>query len=143
MLENKNLNKEYIKNFHKFQEKLLSLSLMLTFISFVIQLIYFPMCYFAGIIATSIPNYILIFIVKPTMINIIAYLLAKHLYHTKSNSKEWQTLVPVNLFVIMSCNTLVTHAIFGSLYGIYMLPILLTMVYGDLIVTRKTTIKIW
>lgn len=141
MLENKNLNKEYKKNFNIFQEKLLSMALLLTFISFIIQLIYFPMCYFSGIIETTIPNYIIIFIVKPTMINLIAYLLAKHLYKNNINNKEWQTLIPVNLLVVMCCNTLVTHAIFGSLYTIYILPILLTMVYGDLSITRKTTIN--
>lgn len=133
---NKNLKKDYELLAKDFEKKLINISLIVIMIQFLIEVIYFPMCLFSGMIQVSIIEYILVFIARPTLINLLAYAFAKYSYG-KYKKESRNKIVPINLIIFISMNIVFTHSVFGALYTIYIIPILLTIVYGDLKITKK------
>ena len=88
---NKNLKKDYELLAKDFEKKLINISLIVIMIQFLIEVIYFPMCLFSGMIQVSLVEYILVFIVRPTFVNLLAYAFAKHSYgkyKKESRNKE-------------------------------------------------------
>lgn len=137
MIENKNYEKEYQELTNDFHVKLLNISLVITFVSFLIEVIYYPLCLKAEMVLLPFGDYVIMFIIRPTVINLIAYFVAKYSYKKHEAKKRRQTMVPINLIIFICANTVITHAVFGSLYAIYVIPILLTIIYGDIILTKK------
>lgn len=136
-MENKNFQGDYNKLSTNFQKKLINMALMITIISFLIELIYLPLCYFGKMIIVPIPQYIYTFIIRPTILCLIGYFIAKYLYDKNEGNEYKQKIIPINLFVFICLNLVMTHAIFSCLYPIYIIPILLTIIYGDISITRK------
>lgn len=134
---NKNLEKDYKILSEDFQKKLIEVCFLVTMMNFLIEIIYFPMCLFAGMIQISLMEYILIFIVRPSITNIVLYSISKYIYK-KCKNEETKKIIPIVLLVIICANIIVSHSVFGALYTIYVIPILLTVVYGNLKITRKT-----
>lgn len=133
---NKNLKNDYELLVKDFEKKLINISLVVIMIQFLIEVIYFPMCFFSEMIQIPIMEYILVFIARPTIVNLLAYAFANYSYG-KYKKENRNKIVPINLIIFMSMNIVFTHSVFGALYAIYIIPVLLTIVYGDLKITKR------
>lgn len=134
--DNEDLEQLHGKSFEVFQKKLIKTSLTIALMALILEIVLCPMCYLLGVITFSLKKYIISLIVTPTTLNILIYLIGKHIYrYTKS--RHLKILVPIIMIIALCWVICVFHGYFIILYGIFLVPMVLSTVYGNKILTQQ------
>lgn len=131
--EYKNIRSKWLKLHYK------TLNTLVIFCSFV-ELILGISLYTADFIEISLENYLIKYILIPIIINLVFILMAALSLYVLP-LKQGTQIYFVSLLYIAVCFVYYSvHSLFGSLYLIFTLPIMLTIVYSDYLLTTVTAV---
>jgi len=90
---------------------------------------------------TTIPIFLFKFLIMPSVLNALCIVIDYNVIHSISISQERKTYI-VSLLAVVICFVIFTvHVAFSALYFIFLIPILLTMIYGNYKLTTITSIS--
>lgn len=134
--ENEDLEQLHGRSFETFQRKLINTSLMITLMAFILEIALCPVCYLLGVITFPLKKYVILLIIVPTILNILIYLIGRYVYnHTKSH--HLKVLIPITMIISLCWVICVFHGYFIVLYGIFLVPMILSTVYGNKTLTQQ------
>lgn len=134
------IQKEYSRIDSKWLNLHYKISVGLTIFAFVVEcLIGWIVCN-SSILNTTIPIYLLKFLIIPTGLNTLFILIDHNVINSESISQERKTYIISLLFVAICFVLFTVHVAFSELYFIFLIPCLLTMIYGDYKLTTITFI---
>lgn|GEM_PF-1558957 len=106
-------------------------------ITFLIEIVFMFLLDAAGTISVPIPRYIPLYILRPTLINVVAYLTAWLLHRNENVSQGVRDMIPLVLFTVIISNLIVVHFVFTAVYAAIIIPIYMSAIYGDVTITRR------
>jgi len=112
---------------------------LLVFFGVLVECVLGVSLYLSGYIEISLDRYILKYIAVPFFTNLFLLLAGTLLIHMPRLSQSTKTYFVSLLFVGVCFVFYSAHIIFNSLFLIFTLPILLTVVYGDYTLTTITS----
>lgn len=134
------IEKEFEKINYKWMLLHYKTSIGMVLFSFMVELIVGVVLYNSGDINTTLLRYILKYIAFPTVLN-VSFLVVTYWAIKNSNFKLKTKIYFTSLLLVALCFVVFSvHSIFNSLYLIFSIPILSTIVYGDYFLTTVTTI---
>ncbi len=132
---NKNLTISKEINYKKINKKWLKLhfkaTVSLVIITFILECIIGLILYKTGHINTTIPKYLLKFLILPTFINFLLVIIEYNCIKSRTISLLSKMYI-VSLILVLNCFIIFTvHSVFSSLFYVFAVPILLTSIYGS------------
>jgi len=135
---------EVEKEYRKIDEKWLTLhsltSLGVLVLTFTLECFIGYILYRTGEISTTIPRYMMKFLVIPSLLNTLLILIEYKIIHSARFSQETRIYTVSLLFVIICFIIFTVHSTFTALYFIFAIPILLTAIYRNYKLSALTTI---
>lgn len=112
----------------------------LAVIGFVLEIIIGKLMYTSGQISTTIPRYLMKYLILPTAVNTILIFSAFFVLHSKTISRILKTYI-VSFTLVVICFVIFTiHSAFTALFFIFALPILLTAIYRQYRLSTLTSL---
>ncbi len=115
-------------------------SVGLVIFTFIVECFMGVFLYKIGQIHTTIPHYILKYLVAPVALNIIFIAINYKTLHIDRLSQNIKIYITALTFVMICFLIFSVHIIFSALYFIFAIPILLTIIYGNYKLTSITAI---
>lgn len=132
------IENEYKKIDHKWLHLQYNTSVGLVAFGFIVECILELMLYKSGSITIGLEKYLFKYLLTPFVGNSLCVVVGHWTMHS-GHIKQKIKIYIVSLLFVMICFVLFTvHSIFSSLFLIFTLPILLTVVYGDHFLTTIT-----
>ena len=126
------LEKEYTNNYFCFQDNLMKLILNVIGMVLAIEILFLFMYIKDEILDISIFKYIVLYIIRPSSINLVAFFVGKYIIKKFKKLKEEIILViPLIILIIVENNIVCVHYALSPLFAIYMGPILVSSIYGN------------
>ncbi|MCD8347536.1 MAG: GGDEF domain-containing protein [Lachnospiraceae bacterium] len=117
-----------------------SISIGLTIASFLLELIVFFVLDRLDMISSTLPRYMIRYLIIPTGLNLLILLVILLLRKLYPKRLSLQTYV-VSLGLVAMCFVLFTiHSIFPSLYFLFAIPLMFSCLYGNYILTTITAV---
>ena len=135
---------EIENEFKKIDKKWLSLhyliSVSVVILALVLECFIGRIMYITGEINTTIPIYIMKFLVIPSLLNAVCILINYKVIHSSRISQD-SKIFTVSLLFVANCFIIFTvHSAFTALFFIFAVPILLTAIYGNYKLSTVTAI---
>lgn len=142
---NEKLNIEEIENeYKKIDGNWLILhyrtSVFLVLFAFIIECIMSYLLYKTGQISTSLQIYFLKYFLLPLLLNSICIVIGCFVMHSSHLTQNVKIYTISFLFVAICFVFYTVHCVFTSLYLIFIIPIVLTLVYNNYILTTATAL---
>jgi diguanylate cyclase len=134
----KEIQKEYIKIDDKWMKLHFHTLIGLTLVGFVFECILGITLYATGYVEIALLRYALKYILAPLLFNLFFIASASWAVHTHRLRQKQRAYIISLLFVGVCFVIFSIHCIFDSLYLIFTIPILLTVVYSDFALTSAT-----
>ncbi|NCU32397.1 MAG: GGDEF domain-containing protein, partial [Candidatus Moranbacteria bacterium] len=110
----------------------------LIILSFIVELIVTAALFKSGAIQIPLTKYIYKYILVPASVNLILIMLAFFVMYSKRMNQKMK-VYSISLLSVFACFVAYTvHGIFESLYVIFFVPILFTVIYSDFMLTTMT-----
>ncbi|QEN05287.1 GGDEF domain-containing protein [Thiospirochaeta perfilievii] len=107
------------------------ISLALVFSVLLLEITIGYIVYRSGEINSTIPRYLLKFLILPTLVNSLIVLL-NYLILKSNKVPQYVKIYSTSILLLLICLIVFTvHSTFSALYFIFLLPILLTTIYGS------------
>ncbi len=106
-------------------------------LTFLIEIIFMIILDLNGQISVPIPQYIPRYIIRPLAINVIAYIAGLVLSKKVTTGLQWKEMIPLFLLLVVLANLMIVHYVFTALYATIVIPVYLSVIYGDLKVTKR------
>lgn len=135
-----NIEKSYDKTFITFQNHLMLVAFKSSILMIIIELLFFAYYYTNDLMdGMSVIEYILFYIVRPTFINCIAWIIGDILGKSKNIKKETKLSIPLIVFLVIASTCAATHCAFPILYGLIVIPIYASTIYADKKILKNIT----
>lgn len=132
-------NKETEQAYEKWQRCVMNVNVALTLICIVVEMIAFLTFLYKGKIETGVLFYVMVYIVLPSILNIIAIVIGYFLINNDRIEDSIKNYIPNLVSLIMALSIACVHNLFPVVIVAYAISIILTSVYGDRKLTRGIT----
>ena len=95
---------------------------------------YFMMQHFATVDEPEI--YFTAYLIRPTVFNVVLFVLAKILSRRRISLQK-KAMIWMGVFTLILANIIRVHYIFTVLYGLILVPIFLTILYGNARIAKR------
>lgn len=107
----------------------------LVIFSFLVECVLGPILYFLGYSSIPLHSYLLKYIAAPFTVNLLL-IAAGHIVMRSRSLKQIVKVYTVSLLFVAACFVLsAVHNMFDTLYFVFAVPVLMTVVYGDYALT--------
>ncbi|MCR5417695.1 MAG: GGDEF domain-containing protein [Lachnospiraceae bacterium] len=127
----------YGKIIRGWQKGIFRINLYVIMLTFCIEVAFMFIIDSRGGLSVPIPLYIPLYIIRPTMINIATYLTAYFLNKKKELNIGVRAMIPLVLLTVIISNLIVVHYVFSALYSLIVVPIYVSVIYGNVRITRR------
>jgi len=132
-LQFQNSNSILLSRWHLDVEKI---NLILIFTMMVVEVVfYFLMDAFIAVDAPL--RYFTAYLIRPAAYNFLFWGGSKLLYYKKDLRVETQAEIPLVVFTLIMANIIRVHYLFPVVYGLILVPVFLTVLYGNIRITRR------
>ncbi|MDY3918510.1 MAG: GGDEF domain-containing protein [Candidatus Limivivens sp.] len=115
------------------------ITIVLGVTSSLFELVMFFVLHAMGLISSSVPVYLVKYLMIPTGLNLLLVLLICFINRSRSGNRTMR-IYTVSLSLVAICFVLFTiHSVFPSLYLLFAIPMMLTCLYGDYRLTTLTS----
>ncbi|MBR4515717.1 MAG: GGDEF domain-containing protein [Lachnospiraceae bacterium] len=129
-------NKRYYEIIKNWQTGIIRVILYIIICTLAIEIVFMFMLDASGEISVPIPQYIPRYIVRPTLINIGFYLIGCYLFKNKKINATVKALIPLLMLTAVVSNLIVAHYVFCTLYLALIVPLFISIIYGDIRVSK-------
>ncbi len=133
---------EIYKEFKKIDKKWLLLhyktGVGVVILAFFVECCIGLLMYHTGEITTTIPIYLMKFLIIPSVLNALCILISHRVVYSKTLSQDVKIYMISIIFVVICFILFTAHSAFTALYFIFAIPMLLTTIYGDYKLTTIT-----
>lgn len=137
---NNKIQNSYNEAFDDFQNHLMIFAFRTSIAMIIIEILFFTYYYFIGIEGMTAAEYLLFYLIRPTLINTIAWIIGYFLEKNSKIPKRIKLSIPLVIFLIISANCAATHNAFPILYGLIVFPIYASTIYADKKILKNMTI---
>ncbi|MBR1479138.1 MAG: GGDEF domain-containing protein [Lachnospiraceae bacterium] len=137
MQKKNNDDKRYEDIIYSWQRHVINAGGIVAVLAFFIEIIFMFMMNYAGQMSTTWPKYILIFILRPTIVNILAFLICRYYFYQTFTREDTRKLIPLIMMTIIIVNLMITHLVFPVIYCGIIIPLFMSVIYGDPALSRK------
>ena len=127
----------YDEILREWQNGIYRINLYIILITLCIEIIFMFILNARGTISVPIPQYIPLYIMRPTLINIAAFTTCVLLNHRGKISHSIRAMLPLVLLTVVVSNLIVVHYVFTALYATIIVPIYVSSIYGNTKITRR------
>ncbi|MCR5282242.1 MAG: GGDEF domain-containing protein [Lachnospiraceae bacterium] len=127
----------YDEILRQWQSSVFRIILYVMVLTFLIEIIFMIVLNLNGQISVPIPQYIPRYILRPLATNIIAYIAGLVLSKKMTKGLLWKEMIPLFLLLVVLSNLMIVHYVFTALYAAIVIPIYLSVIYGDMKVTKR------
>jgi len=108
--------------------------------AFIVECILGFVLFNMGEINVSVSIYIIKYLLSPVILNMVFIVIGHFTLNSSRLTQSFKVYIVSLLFVTICYIILSVHSIFTSLYIIFTIPVLFTIVYGDYILTTVTAL---
>ncbi len=127
----------YDEILREWQNGIYRINLYIILITLCIEIVFMFILNARGTISVPIPQYIPLYIMRPTLINIAAFATCVLLNHRGKISHSIRAMLPLVLLTVVVSNLIVVHYVFTALYATIIVPIYVSSIYGNTKITRR------
>lgn len=125
--------------FENLQKKIMFINLFILIACFLVECIFCVAYIKYNLMETlTTSQYISFYIIKPTIINIVVYMLGILILKIKNINDENKLTIPILVMSIILTNLIITHWVFPCLYIVLIGPIFISIIYGKESIEKKT-----
>ena len=129
-------NNRYYEIIKNWQTGIIRVILYIIICTLAIEIAFMFVLDATGEISVPIAQYIPRYIVKPSVINIVVYLIGCYLFKHKKVSATTKALIPLLMLTVVLSNLLVAHYVFCVLYLSLIVPMFISVIYGDIKISK-------
>ena len=127
----------YDEILREWQNGIYRINLYIILITLCIEIVFMFILNAKGTISMPIPQYIPLYILRPTLCNIAAFVLCVWLNKKDAISHSIRAMLPLVLLTVIVSNLIVVHYVFTALYATIIVPIYVSSIYGNTGITKK------
>ena len=127
----------YDEILRQWQSSVFRIMLVVMILTFLIEVLFMIILDLNGQISVPIPQYIPRYIIRPLVINLIALFAGLVLSKKMTKGLQWKEMIPLFLLLVVLSNLMIVHYVFTALYATIVIPIYLSVIYGDMKVTKR------